>query len=141
MSEPAPRDVIRDYLRLARKRADQAQRLRETEAAMAAAHGNAVSAFRELGADVVVRGHGMEGALGEGVKVRAVPDSQTLTNYLAAAGRRDLLMPNFPALRGLAGHDQLPGIDALEISRPAQVNAKRITDKRRGSRRRAKGGV
>jgi len=138
VSERSPRDVIRDYLQMARKRADQAQRPRETEAAMAAAHGNAVKAFGEMGPDVVVSAHGMEGSLGEGVKVRAVPDSQTLTRELVDADRRDLLMPNFPALRGLAGHEQLPDLDAIEVSRPAQVSAKRITDKRHGSRQRGK---
>lgn len=134
----AHRQTIRAYLRLARLRADQAQRLRETEAAMAAAHGSAVDAFGALGDDAVVRGHGMEGALGTGVKVRAVPDSQTLAGELIDAHLLNLVMPNFPALRGLANHDQLPALAAVEVNRVVQVNAKRITDKRRGSRQRGR---
>jgi hypothetical protein len=130
------REALRAYAALARRRADTAARLRAIEQQLEAAQPAAIGAFDQVGRDTVIRWRGMELSLGEDVKVRAVPDSATLTAALIEAGRRDLLMPSYPALRSLALHGELPELPAVESSAVTRVNAKRISDKRRGSRRR-----
>jgi len=135
-----PRQIIRDYARLARRLADYRKKARDIERDLEGLQPQAVVAFRALGDDVVVQWWGMECSLGEGISVKASPDSATLVNELIDKRREDLLMPSFPGLRSLAMHDRMPDLASITVRRPAEVRAKRITDKRRGDRTRSKGG-